>query len=102
LEDRIIQDRENLNKASEDIVILQNKINQKDIVIEHLKKELEKFFNNNESSIKKEILITEPNKVNIDLNNELNYTRDVLTKISKMLQSEKGKNDQIESKVIVI
>ena len=102
MEDRIIQDRENLNKASEDIVILQNKINQKDIVIEHLKKELEKFFNNNESSIKKEILITEPNKVNIDLNNELNYTRDVLTKISKMLQSEKGKNDQIESKVIVI
>lgn len=102
MEDRIIQDRENLNKASEDIVILQNKINQKDIVIEHLKKELEKFFNNNESSIKKEILITEPNKVNLDLNNELNYTRDVLTKISKMLQSEKGKNDQIESKVIVI
>ena len=77
-------------------------IKQKDIVIEHLKKELEKFFNNNESSIKKEILITEPNKVNLDLNNELNYTRDVLTKISKMLQSEKGKNDQIESKVIVI
>ena len=101
LEDRIIQDKENLEKASEDIFILQNKINEKDIVIEQLKRELEKIFNYHESSIQREILITEPNKINIDLNNELNYTRDILAKISKMLQTEKVKNDQLELQVNV-
>ena len=102
LEDRIIQDKENLEKASEDILILQNKINEKDIVIDQLKRELEKIFNQHESAIQKEILITEPNKINIDLNNELNYTRDILGKISKMLKSEKTKNDQLESQVNVL
>ena len=102
MEDRIIQDKENLEKASEDILILQNKINEKDIVIDQLKRELEKIFNQHESAIQKEILITEPNKINIDLNNELNYTRDILGKISKMLKSEKTKNDQLESQVNVL
>jgi len=68
-------------------------------VIDQLKRELEKIFNYHESSIQKEILITEPNKINIDLNNELNYTRDILAKISKMLQAEKSKNEQLEQQV---
>jgi hypothetical protein len=71
-------------------------------VIEQLKRELEKIFNYHENSIQKEILITEPNKINIDLNNELNYTRDILAKISKMLQAEKAKNDQLEIQVNVM
>ncbi len=36
-----------------------------------------------------------------EVQNELNYTRDILAKISKMLHTEKAKNDQLESQVNV-
>jgi hypothetical protein len=80
---------------------LQNKINEKDAIIEQLKNELEKIFTYHENSIQNEVLVTEPTKTNIDLNNELNYTKDILVKISKMLNNEKSKNEQIEAEVNV-
>jgi len=78
---------------------LQNKINEKDVKIEELKRELEKIFSFHENEIQKEILITEPNKINIDLNNELNYTKDILAKVSKILANEKTKNETLEQEV---
>ncbi len=80
---------------------MQNKINEKDAIIEQLKNELEKIFTYHENSIQNEVLVTEPTKTNIDLNNELNYTKDILVKISKMLNNEKSKNEQIEAEVNV-
>jgi chromosome segregation ATPase len=46
----------------------------------------------------KELFITEPTRVNLELNNELNYTRELISKVSKMMNNEKIKNDKLEGK----
>jgi hypothetical protein len=55
-----------------------------------LKKEAEK----NDKADKK-IYICDPSRNNVDINNELNSTRDILAKISKMLNVEKVNNEKL-------
>jgi len=55
-----------------------------------------------ESNIKqeniKEIFIAEPTRINLELNNELNSLRDIMSKLTKMLNAEKSRNEKLEKK----
>ena len=57
-------------------------------------KENEKLSRGN--SKVKEIFVTEPTRLNTELNNEVNYARDIMSKISKLMNAEKRKNEKLE------
>jgi hypothetical protein len=73
---------------------------EKEILIKNMKIELEKYYIEDVNSIK-EIFIADPDKINLELYNELNYTRDIMAKISKMLNTEKAKNIKYEENIRV-
>ena len=50
----------------------------------------------------REVYISDPTKLNVELNNELNYSREIMAKVSKLLNIEKLKNDKIEKKFNLI
>jgi chromosome segregation ATPase len=43
--------------------------------------------------------VVEATKTNLDINNELNVSRDLIAKVSKMLNYEKNKNAKLEAKI---
>src|SRR4051812_8365656 len=97
VEDNSIRLREELDKTSDQVFMLKNKLQEKDTNMIIIKKELERVSQS--SQMKKEIYITDPTKANVDLNNELNYTRDLIGKVSKLLNAEKLKNNKNENKL---
>jgi len=99
IEDKLVGEKDELEKANDEVFLLQNKISEKDSIIGMLKREIDKLINMQEN-IKKEIFVSEPSKINVELNNELNYTRDILGKISKLLNVEKIKNEKLENKIL--
>jgi len=98
-QDEAMRYQEKLDKLQEEIFQLRNKIDEKDTSINLIKNTQDKSLNliKDKSSLK-EIFITEPTKVNVELNNELTYTREVISKVTKMLNQEKLKSDRLESK----
>jgi hypothetical protein len=68
-------------------------------LISYLKREMEKTEN---PKAEKKIYICDPSKNNIDITNELNSTRDILAKISKMLNAEKTKNEKLNHEISVV
>lgn len=81
-----------------DIFVLKNKLKEKDSIIEYMKWEQEK----KSKGILDESIVLEPSKSNVDINNELHATREVIAKVSKMLNYEKGKNTRLEMKIKMI
>lgn len=65
-----------------------------------MKVELEKYFIDDISHAR-EIYIADPDKTNLELYNELNYTRDIMAKISRMLNNEKVKTAKLETTIKV-
>lgn len=80
---------------NDEIFTLQQKLYEKESTIVNLKRETEKFLNS-EIGLTKELYITDPTKINVELNNELTYTRDIMSKISKMLNIEKIKYERLD------
>lgn len=76
-------------------------MNERDFMINHLKNELEKYYNNDTNTIK-ELFLGEPDRINIELYNELNYSRDLIARMSKLLNNEKIKSTNLEIKLKVI
>jgi hypothetical protein len=70
-------------------------------MISHLKNELDKYHQNDNKSTK-EIFIAEPDRTNLELYNELNYSRELISKLSRMLNQEKTKILKLEAKINVI
>ena len=100
LEEKYINEKSELEKANDELFLLQNRLKEKEALLTSLKRENDKLSSMQE--IKKEILITDPTKVNVDLNNELNYAREVLARISKLKNIEKGKNDNLEKQIKIL
>lgn len=99
LEDQSQKIKEELEKTKENLFILQNRFNEKETVLFNLKRENLNASNNSSILGKKEIketTYTDPTKANVDLNNELNYTREILAKVSKILNSNKTKSEKLE------
>ena len=84
-----------LEKAKDEIFILNNKLKEKDSTISFLKRENDKLVAVNEASFDKKVYVLDPNKNNVDINNELNATRDILAKLSKQVNAEKNKNEKL-------
>ena len=70
-------------------------------MISQYKSELEKYYINDTHSTK-EILIGEPDKVNLELYNELNHSRELISKVSRLMAAEKNKILNLEAKLLVI
>ena len=87
-----IEDNEQINLFKFD-----NLLKEKDSIILQLKKELTKFYKDDNST--KEIIICEPDKINVELNNELVETRELIIKFSKLLQLEKRKTSDQEKQI---
>lgn len=98
-EDRMTQNRETIDKLNEKVFFFENLIVEKSTANEILKKELYKFVTNESLKKYRHVFIVEPTKANIDLNNELNYTRDIIAKISKLMNNEKMKTENMQNQI---
>ena len=98
-EDRMTSDREIIEKSDQTIFFFENKILEKNITIDQLKLELQKYYNNDNKWKYRLIFVTDPNSANVDLNNELNYTRDLLVKISKLMNSEQSESENLKIQI---
>ena len=98
-EDRMSYDREIIQKNNDKLFICDNQLKEKNVTIDLLRVELRNYFTNESLKINKHIFVTDPSKTNVDLNNELNYTRDILAKISKLMNSEKCRSENMQSQI---
>ena len=99
--DNLLIEKNNLYDIhSTEIFKLNNKIKEKENIIKHLNKELTNIIKDNE--ITKEIIIIEPNVNNLEINNELVETREILNKYTELLQREKQKNKIQEQKISIL
>ena len=99
--DNLLIEKNNLYDIhSTEIFKLNNKIKEKENIIKHLNKELTNIIKDNE--ITKEIIIIEPNVNNLEINNELVETREILNKYTELLQREKQKNKTQEQKISIL
>jgi len=94
-DEKFLNEKSEFEKLYEEIFILQQKLYEKESALVNVKRENEK---NSQQDNLKEIFIADPTRINVELNNELNYTRDIMTKVSKMLNHEKSKNEKLEKK----
>jgi hypothetical protein len=105
-EENISKVREELDKAQEEIFVLKNKLLEKEThIIQARKDSTPMQISPNEkqpSSQVKEILVCEPTKANVDMNNELNFTRELISKVSRLLNQEKVKNEKLEAKLAAL
>lgn len=94
-DEKFLNEKSEFDKLNEEIFTLQQKLYERESAFINLKREFEKNPNHEST---KEIFIADPTKINVELNNELNYTRDIMAKVSKMLNAEKSKNEKLERK----
>ena len=98
-EDRMSYDREIIDKNNEKVFICENKILEKNIKIDQLISELQIYLTTSNLKKFRHIFISEPTKINLDLNNELNYTRDILEKLSRLMNSEKTRSENMQNQI---
>lgn len=67
-------------------------------MIQHLRVELEKYYQNDVTT-GKEIFLAEPDRTNLELYNELNYSREIVAKVTRMLNSEKSRALGLDQKI---
>ena len=96
--DNILIEKNNIfDIQSTEIFKLKNKLIEKDNIIKNLNKELNKY--SRDEDIIKEIIIIDPDKNNVEINNELVETRQLLNKYTQLLHKEKQKNNIQEKKI---
>jgi hypothetical protein len=88
-------DKEHLDKALERCFLLDNKLKEKDHQINNLRQEIERGYNNEFNSVR-ELYISDPDRINLELYNELNYSRDLISRMTKLLNQEKAKSMKLE------
>ena len=98
-EDRMTSDREIIEKLHESLFIYENKLREKHVGFELMRSQIQRQSASENYKKLRHVFVVEPTKLNIDLNNELNYTRDILAKISKLMNSEKTKSDTMQGQI---
>jgi hypothetical protein len=81
--------------------VLEHKLREKENLIKGMKSELEKYFLDDRSNVR-EIYIADPDRNNLELYNELNHSKELFHKMSKLLSSEKVKTQTLERALRVI
>jgi hypothetical protein len=80
--------------------VIENKLQEREYMIIHLKNELEKYYQDDVSGAR-EIFLVEPDRTNLELYNELNYSRELIAKISRLLNQEKAHSSKLQEKINV-
>ncbi len=93
----MISDKETIDKLNEYILVYDNRIKEQEYMISHYKSEIDKYQNDN--NLTREVFLAEPDKMNLELYNELNYSRDLIAKLSKILNQEKTNITNLENKL---
>ena len=98
LDESLMKNQELLDNQNTEIFLIENKIKEKDNLIFQLKKEINKYYKEDFNSTK-ELIICDPDKVNIEMNNELCETRELIGKYSRIIHDEKRRNDFQEKQI---
>ena len=98
LDEYIIKNQETNENQSTEIFKLSNQLKEKESLILQLKKELNKYYREDYNSTK-ELIICEPDHVNIEMNNELCETRELISKYSHLLHENNKKINLQESQI---
>lgn len=77
---------------------LENQAFEKNNLIQQLKKELYKYYKEDFNSTK-EIIICDPDKINLEMNNELCEARNLITKYNSIIQEQKKQINSMESRI---
>ena len=96
LDSRFKWEREKVAANNNEIFYMNNKLKEKDHIIENLKCEIDKFIDL-DSDFNKEVYLADPKKNNIDVINEMTYTKDIINKISVIYESEKKSRDKFDT-----
>ena len=110
LNDKLKQETNIIEKEKTDIFIYENKIKEKDFIIEKLQKQIEDFkkqkinFQKNKiidvgQPTIHEIYIGDPNKFNKEMNNELERTRGLIKRYIYLMQQERYNNRNLTSQI---
>ena len=104
LNDKLTQENNYIEKERTDKFLFENKLKEKEFQIENLKKQLELFkknAKNNTTSIigVNEIYIGDPNKFNIEINNELTMSRAIIKKYIYLNQQERDNTKILKNKI---
>ena len=98
LENIIVERQENDDFEKTNVFKYQNIIQEKESIIKQLKRELNKYYKDDCNSTK-EIIIGQPDKIILEMNNELIETRELIHKFSKLLHLEKRKAVEQEEQI---
>jgi hypothetical protein len=80
--------------------VLEHKLREREHLIKSMKGELEKNFLDDRGNMR-EIYIADPERNNLELYNELNHSKELFHKMSKLLSAEKLKNQFLEGQLKV-
>ena len=105
LNDKLNQENNYIEKERTEKFLFENKLKEKEFQIENLKKQLEILKknaknNNTTNTGVKEIYIGDPNKFNIEINNELTISRAIIKKYVYLNQQERDNSKILKNKII--
>ena len=98
LDEALMKNQEFYDNQNTERFLMENKIKEKDNLIFQLKKEINKYYKEDFNSTK-ELIICDPDKVNIEMNNELCETRELIGKYSRIIHDEKRKSEFQEKQI---
>ncbi len=93
LDNALMRNQELEDKVNTDVFLNDNTLKEKESIILQLKKELDKYYREDFNSTK-ELIICDPDKTKIEMNNELIETRELIGKYTTLLQREKRKTEE--------
>ena len=101
LNDKLNQENNLIEKERTEKFIYENKLKEKEFQIENLKKQIENLKKNskNANNEVKEIYIGDPNKFNVEINNELTMSRYIIKKYVYLNQQERDNSRLLQDKI---
>ena len=103
LNDKLSQENNYIEKRRTEKFLFENKLKEKESQIEILKKQLETLKKNTKNNIPNagvnEIYIGDPNKFNIEINNELTMSRAIIKKYVYLNQQERDYSKILKNKI---
>jgi len=94
-------EREKVAAGNTEILYINTKLKEKDHILENLKSQIDKYTNIDLESTK-EVYLADPKKNNINLVNEMAYTKEIITKITAIYENEKKSSNKIETMLNVL
>ena len=101
LNDKLNQENNLIEKERTEKFIYENKLKEKEFQIENLKKQIENLKKNSKNAVNgvKEIYIGDPNKFNVEINNELTMSRYIIKKYVYLNQQERDNSRLLQDKI---